>query len=703
MIDNKYELRVVYRKDMNIFYVSKDSVVDKLLKLVEIYYEDIVGTEYRLLHGDVELNRHRLKLLSDVFTVNGKGSDIVELVLFEEDEIANNIIFECKVVRGEVIDSRTFRLNKRLSFQKLKFNLLTCFPNLEMEYYTINYNGIDISDIYGDNKLIGDIFKETIVTLELTMKPKLIVEYHKRCHFCFSKADNICKRCALANCNNCAHKDPHSLDRATYFVEIKNFKDYETATLLGFLKDLGVTNQENLVLDSNNFNKTTNDKIIAMERKFEELVDLINTLKNIQINNLRNNIDHMWNKYKPEGIELFIDDFIKRIKVYQKEPFVDCEESDRKLLSFEHDIKTFEKEFVEYKSTFNDTMKKYINCIKLDTAICDQVKSSIADSRLLFKPKEDTTKYNKIMKVYDYKSILVFDNNKATEKFTLMLFNDKGGAFRDNFSNYVQFNFESKLFIVTGTPCQKLFCYDLTTNEMELISTMKYNHNWWPVLHIAKLSEMLPEITIFCISGSYTKLCEELTLKPYETSTLEWADLPNTNVAHGQASSFIMKNMLYILYGYDYNFSSIANVERLDLSRKTMWENIAFKNPNSIESILYYHANLHINDDCFILGGLKTVEENDLIYTYRADTDSLLKTEYNFNLCPKEVRFCNEKNFIDLTVHEAKDIDLGKKLIIGSNGILNCSYALFDIKNNIHFINLTEGTKMEYKFIQFKN
>src|SRR4051794_33369597 len=119
MID-KYELRISYKKDMNVFFINTDATVDKLFKLVEIYYEDVENTNYRLLYNDVELKKYRLKLLSEVFVGVKNGGEVIELCLYEEDEIANNIIVECCIVKEKVIDSRTFRVGRKLNFQKLK-------------------------------------------------------------------------------------------------------------------------------------------------------------------------------------------------------------------------------------------------------------------------------------------------------------------------------------------------------------------------------------------------------------------------------------------------------------------------------------------------------------------------------------------------------------------------------------------------------
>ena len=69
------------------------------------------------------------------------------------------------------------------------------------------------------------------------------------------------------------------------------------------------------------------------------------------------------------------------------------------------------------------------------------------------------------------------------------------------------------------------------------------------------------------------------------------------------------------MYGYDYNFNSIATVERFNVNNNSSkWEIIEFKNPNNISSILYYHANLKFDENnCYILGGLKEINEYDVI------------------------------------------------------------------------------------------
>ena len=86
---------------------------------------------------------------------------------------------------------------------------------------------------------------------------------------------------------------------------------------------------------------------------------------------------------------------------------------------------------------------------------------------------------------------------------------------------------------------------------------------------------------------------------------------------------------------------------------------------------------MKIDSNLYILGGLKEVNEADVVYRYNLDDNSLYKTEYNINLLNS--RFCSEKIF--------QEYEKGK-------------YYLFDVTNNIHQMTFAGG-KFEYKLIPY--
>jgi len=265
---------------------------------------------------------------------------------------------------------------------------------------------------------------------------------------------------------------------------------------------------------------------------------------------------------------------------------------------------------------------------------------------------------------------------------------------------------EEKLFIITGTTNQKFFVYDLSSNEMQFVSSTKYAHNWWPsIIPYKKEDDTKISLVLFCLGGSYTNKCEILFFQdklkkteeknneiennniPQEINNnnnndisiggeevnnpednedkepiddkiipLKWYQIASTGVNHGQAGSFILNNKyLFLLFGYDYNLKPVTKIEKINIKeiidnsiaqfKNTKWKILDFKNPDNISSILYYNSILKKNEEeIFILGGLKEIGQIDCVYKYDPKQNILSKTE---NTIPfKNVKFQNEKIFI---------------------------------------------------------
>jgi hypothetical protein len=650
-------------------------------------------------------------------------TDFIELYVKEKSEEMKFFEICCKLNKIE----KVFKTEKNLSFQKLKFKILALFPELEQENYSLIYNKIDITNIFGNEIVINDIFlKENSsnkIKLNILTQPKNFVEYHKKCSFCYTqKAINICNVCAIASCGECCHKDSHMVRKNECFVQLKEFKEYEQSTLLDYLNSLMKKKDENAKLQSNNFSDIISDKMNVFNKKFNEMIDLINQIKNYQYTNLVDLIN-LLKSFHPEELEKKILDLYKIILEYKENPYYDCEESMKKVLELESLLNSFNRSFSEYKSVLESFSEKYIKCIKINNSILESLKNSYLETKSVFRKSESKERFNVIMKIYDQSSVLVYDPNN--QQFSLMNFIDKHN-FKNNYNNFVQINYSRKLFIITGNPCQMLFVYDYETNELEYINSLRFSHNWWPVLIIKPSEEELYKISLFCFSGTYTKKCEELFFRlkgkkePEENQviqqeedkieekennitdiTLDWKEIPTMTNCHGQGAAYVFnQSIVYVLFGYDSKFNSTGSIERMDLVTKGNWEQIQFQNPNKINALLYYHAVMRCDENSFyVIGGMKEVNITDVIYKFNMATNELTKTDYEIPI--QETKFYNEKNFYcyDKEGSNTSMEDLGKRVKLGKEESLqkliktevnkvNSNYAIFDAYNNIHMINI---------------
>jgi len=488
---------------------------------------------------------------------------------------------------------------------------------------------------------------------------------------------------------------------------------------------------ENEKLQSNNFSELISDKMNVFNKKFNEMIDLINQIKNYQYTNLVDLIN-LLKSFHPEELEKKILDLYKLIIEYKENPYYDSEESMKKVLELETLLNNFNRSFSEYKSVLESFSEKYIKCIKINNSIIESLKNSYMETKSVFRKSEIKERFNVIMKIYDQSTVLVYDPNN--QQFSLMNFIDKHN-FKNNYNNFVQINYAKKLFIITGNPCQKLFVYDYESNEIEYINSLRFSHNWWPVLIIKPSEAELYKISLFCFSGTYTKKCEELFFRlkgkkePEENQiiqqeeeekieekenvitdiTLDWKEIPTMTNCHGQGAAYVFnQSIVYVLFGYDSKFNSTGSIERMDLVSRGNWDQIQFQNPNKINALLYYHAVMRCDENSFyVIGGMKEVNIPDVIYKFNMATNELTKTEYEIPI--QETKFYNEKNFYCFDKEESnrsiedlgKRVKLGKeeslqKLIKSEGNKLNSNYAIFDAYNNVHMINI-KGFTYEIK------
>lgn len=330
------------------------------------------------------------------------------------------------------------------------------------------------------------------------------------------------------------------------------------------------------------------------------------------------------------------------------------------------------------------------------------------------------------MKVISNKSVLIYDYNAS--EFKVNMFSDKANTFKQHFNNFIQVNYpkNEQMFILTGSTSQKFFLYDLSSNDMSFVNNLKFNHNWWPCIIFVENNS---GVILFCISGTYTNKCEKLILNSDRTN-LEWQEIASTNAKRGQASSILVNNSdIMIFFGYDCRSKSLATIEKYN-NTSNEWINIEYNNKDNISSYLYYHANLHVNNNkLFILGGMIDESTFDAMYAYDLDKHSLNKTKLKMELY--NLRFYNEKSFILLNslynfipfVDEMKSkIDeadrlkdsldfkkddpeepiINEGLLKGDkfpqNGFL---YGLFDVENNLHLVKFNKEIK--YEVIRFNN
>ena len=519
----KFDIKISYNNDSTSFQINKTASLGKLIKFIEENFEEIKNQNYEILYNNMDIKLINLsqKLIS-IFK-DEENEISLNLINVEEQSNSNlkiNIIcsYESKIMN--------FSINPSLTFQKFKYNILAFFPELDQDNYIINYNDTDITNIYSNDKLIKDIFNINLsssnsllntIEIKLESKLKTIIEYYKRCSFCHDKkANNICKKCCIANCDKCSFQDNHHLTKNLNYILIRKFKKFEKDTLNDILEKINLIKRTNEKLNSDNLSEFLLEKIELINTKFISSKDVIIKIKDTQMNNLKIILDNIINKHHPEEISTKLNNFYNEVLNYKNNPFYDCEESMKKINEYLKRLNNLISNFEEYKNMLDEFVEKYNKCIDLCNKIEKILDKALNDFINVFKRISITQNCSQLMKLYNNSKILIY--NYDSNQFNLIDFIDEDNKFKNNFNNFIQVNYtynnHSQLFIITGMTSDDFFIYDNPTNEMKYIGSLKYSHYWYPnLIPFRKNFDNKSQLFLFCLSGSYTNKCEVLVFK----------------------------------------------------------------------------------------------------------------------------------------------------------------------------------------------
>ena len=789
---DKYIIEITYDEDETSFKISKSSNIIKLRNFIEMYYENLRTTFYKIIYNnrnisedENDLNIPLSMIFGDVKTVELK----IERSL-EDDLLHKKWKIKCNFKNK----SKLFEMLPLLNFEKFKFNILSFYPELEQENYMILYNNIDITNIYSNNTLIKNIFGSDINTIEpaqkpngftpkiedyeknlikngedlikkqkrinpndgdiieitITIQPKTIVKLYKICSFCHLVIANyICDKCAMASCEKCSPKDKHIKTKSKNLILIENFRDgeypYESTTLQSYLNKLEEYLQKCRVNKTEDFSLNRKEKIDLMKNKYNEIHKLVDKIKDVQISNLETLLDKIQKKYFPDKFIPNYQELYNKIFKYKSSPFYDVEESMKKIIEFGMLLAKLVNDFDNFLKEWLEFYTKYKKCMEIIHKIFHFLENALLESKIIFKNDVDIFRYKKILKIYDSSHVLVYDPNNSN--FNLMNFHDEKNFFRKNYNNYVQANFnmgtEEKLFIITGTTNQKFFVYDLSSNEMQFVSSTKYAHNWWPsIIPYKKEDDTKISLVLFCLGGSYTNKCEILFFQdklkkteeknneiennniPQEINNnnnnnndisiggeevnnpednedkdkepiddkiipLKWYQIASTGVNHGQAGSFILNNKyLFLLFGYDYNLKPVTKIEKINI--KEIIDNSIAQFKNTKWKILDFKNPDNISSILYYNSILKKNEEEIFILgglkeigqidcVYKYDPKQNILSKTENTIPFKNVKFQNEKNFY--LINKLNDLDKNDELIKYKEKEIKDNNGLNEIKN----------------------
>jgi len=181
---------------------------------------------------------------------------------------------------------------------------------------------------------------------------------------------------------------------------------------------------------------------------------------------------------------------------------------------------------------------------------------------------------------------------------------------------------------------------------------------------------------IFVIGGYNSNKCEAFNLR-----TLKWETMPDLISPERQKATLaIYGDYLYAFMGHT-QFNVLDSVERINIKNlgNSNWENVAFSNPNNINTRFYGAGVYVVNGQLFFLAGKLGLgnEETDFkseIYRFKFDTNEFLNTEICYN---------GKISFIENEFHHISNENVGNFIDI-DNGVL----ATMPISSLIQQVNI---------------
>ena len=149
---DKYVIEIHYDEDETTFKITRSSNIIKLRNFIEMYYEDLKTSFYKIMFNGRNISEDENNFNIPLYRIFGDIQKVeLKIVRSIEDDLLH-IKWKIKCIfKGR---SKIFEMLPLLNFEKFKFNILSFFPELEQENYTIIYNNIDITNIYS-NKIIN--------------------------------------------------------------------------------------------------------------------------------------------------------------------------------------------------------------------------------------------------------------------------------------------------------------------------------------------------------------------------------------------------------------------------------------------------------------------------------------------------------------------------------------------------------------------
>jgi len=341
-----------------------------------------------------------------------------------------------------------------------------------------------------------------------------------------NEATYVCLNCLQYWCEHCIKFEVHQKD----LIEIKNIDN-----ALKFRRGILLKELESKVTNDQHFEKLEkidfllNEKVSIVDKQFEEMISIIQRIKENQMKFL---IDYFYQKLNEKKFKTLNRDaqfFINTMKDldinYNPK---EIEENIKNMKTMREGLDVIIKKFNEFILKYDDFDNIFNEYDNFNSAFKTQLEAKITQNtnvgRQISKPdllrekvelKNDIESKIKskrkptvLIKIKYYNSIMMW-NHLNQKLIRVSDFVDKN-EFKLNyqvFAGNIFLNLKNKLFIITGGNFNMFYYYEPLRNEVFRLPSLQDNHCRGGMIYIKYFN------SIFCISGKYTKNIEFFNMK----------------------------------------------------------------------------------------------------------------------------------------------------------------------------------------------
>ena len=383
-----------------------------------------------------------------------------------------------------------------------------------------------------------------------------VMKDRKVCNYdLLNEAKYICLKCSQLWCEHCLKFEVHK-------TEISPLDQLDNT--LRHKRQICMKNLEDKITNDPYFGKLEkidfilNEKVSVIDKQFNELINLINRIKENQMKFI---IDYYYTKISDKKYTSLFKDTkffrktMKDIDIAYKSDQVDL--NLKNMRTMEDGLYILIQKFEEFKNKYGDFDRLFLQFHGFNQTFISQIEAKMDQNTQVGKSLENPEELDKLNDIKTNFETIVKNKNRGTSLIKIKYYNSimiwnhlnqkliRVSDFVDNcefklnyqvFAGNIFLNLQNKLFIVTGSNFNMFFFYDPIKNQVYRLPSLKDNHCRGGLIYVKYFNAIL------CISGKYTKKVEVFKLDEFNLNNYNDDGQYNGQKFHNKGDNIYIKS-----------------------------------------------------------------------------------------------------------------------------------------------------------------